>query len=145
MLVKTIKQIDEGTAPRKKQGDDFSVAPMLDKKIAKIDFEKDVNEIKNKICGLNPIMGAYVMYQGKKIKFWKVEILENKNISEFTEKDIEKLKNGEILIANDKQGLFVKAKGGVLKILEIQGENSKRMNICDFLRGNKLNVGEKFE
>ena len=30
-------------------------------------------------------------------------------------------------------------------VLEIQGENAKRMNILDYLRGNKINVGNKFE
>ena len=145
MLVETIKKIGEGTAPREKQGDNFSLAPMLDKKMAKIDFEKEINEIKNKVCGLNPIMGAYAMYKGKKIKFWKVEIVENNRINELVEKNIEEFENGEILIANDKQGLFVKAKGGVLKVLEVQRENSKRMNSCDFLRGNKISVKEKFE
>ena len=37
----------------------------------------------------------------------------------------------------------MKAKDGVLNVLEIQGENAKRMNICDFLRGNKLEEGSK--
>lgn len=52
-------------------------------------------------------------------------------------------KHGTILLANDKEGLYIKANGGVLKVLEIQGENAKRMNICDFLRGNKMNVRRK--
>ena len=52
---------------------------------------------------------------------------------------------GTILISNEKQGLYVKTKDGALKINIIQPENSKRMNVCDFLRGNKLEVGKKFE
>jgi len=32
----------------------------------------------------------------------------------------------------------------ILSVLEIQGENSKKMNIRDFLRGNKIEVGYKF-
>lgn len=145
LLVETVKQIEEGTAPRIKQKGESSIAPMLDKSIAKIDFSKSIKEIKNKIYGLNPIMGAYALYNGRKIKFWRVEILDNRQASTITLKDItEEIRPGEIVLANDKQGLFIKAIGGVLKITEIQGENSKRMNTCDFLRGNSLEIGENF-
>ncbi len=58
---------------------------------------------------------------------------------------IEALKNGTILISNAKEGLFVKTKEGILKVLEIQGENAKRMPIQDFLRGNKIEKSEIFE
>ena len=51
---------------------------------------------------------------------------------------------GEILVSNDKEGLIISTIDGSIKILEIQGENAKKMGICDFLRGNNLNVGEKF-
>ena len=61
---------------------------MLDKSMAKISFSKSVEEIKNLICGLNPIMGAYAMYNGKKIKFWKAEILSNEKASNILEKNI---------------------------------------------------------
>ena len=37
------------------------------------------------------------------------------------------------------------AKEGILKVLEIQGENAKRMTTPEFLRGNKVEVIDKFE
>ncbi len=88
LLVKTVNQIEEGIAPRTKQGDNFTVAPMLDKSMARIDFSKGMEEVKNLIRGLNPIMGAYAMYNGKKIKFWKAEILSNEKASNILEKNI---------------------------------------------------------
>ena len=145
LLVKTIKQIEEGVAPRIKQEGEFSIAPMLDKSIAKIDFSENIIEIKNKVYGLNPFFGAYAIYQGKKIKFWRVEILDNEETSQLLKNAVtEAIQPGKILLANDKQGLYIKAKGGVLKVTEVQGENSKKMNTSDFLRGNKLEVGEIF-
>lgn len=136
LLVKTIEQIESGNALREPQGNNFSMAPMLSKEMAKINWQtKTSREIKNLVRGLNPIMGAYTIYQNKKIKLWKIEIVEN----------IEETKNklrGQIIVANDKQGLFIKTKDGMIKVLEIQGENAKRMNTCDFLRGNPMEVGE---
>lgn len=140
LLVKTLEQIEAGNAPREKQTDDFTVAPMLTKEMAEIDWNiKTAQEIKNLVRGLNPIIGAFTYVQDKKIKLWKVQIisnnnfLENINISDFYEKS-----NGDILLANDKQGLFFKAKDAVIEAIEIQVEGSKKMNAKDYLRGNKL-------
>ena len=142
LLIKTVKLIEEGKAPREKQGDDFTLAPMLKKEMAKLDFEnKTAEEIKNLIRGLNPIMGAYTYKDGKMIKFWKAVSIDEENIN------IDNLENtlpGTVVKSNEKEGLFIKTKKGILSVLEIQGENSKRMNIKDFLRGNKIEEGYKF-
>ncbi|CDB31905.1 methionyl-tRNA formyltransferase [Clostridium sp. CAG:575] len=135
LLVETLNKIEDGTAPREKQGENFTMAPMLNKEMSKIDWEnQSAIQIKNLVRGLNPIMGAYCYLNDKKIKFWKVDVV-NKFESEI--KDINKLENGTVLIADPKEGLFIKTKEGILEVLEIQGENAKRMPIGDFLRGNK--------
>ena len=142
LLVRTLNEIEKGNAPRIKQGDEFSLAPMIDKKMAKIDWEKKTaKEIKNLVRGLNPIMGAYTFLEGKKIKFWKVDVI---NIDEIDAKK-EKLNNGTVLVSNPKEGLLIKAKGGVIKVIEIQGENAKKMPTSDFLRGNKIKEFQVFE
>ena len=139
LLVETLNKIEDGTAPREKQGENFTMAPMLNKEMSKIDWEnQSAIQIKNLVRGLNPIMGAYCYLNDKKIKFWKVDVV-NKFESEI--KDINKLENGTVLIADPKEGLFIKTKEGILEVLEIQGENAKRMPIGDFLRGNKCPKG----
>ncbi len=143
LLVGTLKQIENGTAPREKQGSNYTLAPMLDKDMSKIDWEnKTAKEIKNLVRGLNPIMGAYTFLNNKKIKFWKVDIEKN---MEFGQEKIKTLKNGTVVKSNQREGLYIKTKEGILKVIEIQGENAKRMNICDFLRGNQINEFEIFE
>lgn len=143
LLVETLKQIENGTAPREKQSDNFTMAPMLNKEMSKIDWKnKTAQEIKNLVRGLNPIMGAYTFLKGKKIKFWKVDV-SNKKLDEI--EDVDNLENGTILLADQKEGLFIKTKEGVLKVIEIQGENAKRMSIGAFLRGNSIENLEKFE
>ena len=138
LLVETLKQIEAGTAPRIPQGDDFTMAPMLDKEMAKIDWEnKNAREIKNLVRGLNPIMGAYTFLNGKKIKFWKVDLAEG------IEENLE-FKNGTVIKSDKKDGIYIKTKEGILKVLEIQGENAKRMSIQDYLRGNSINQFEIF-
>ena len=137
LLVKTVDLIEKGEAPRKKQEGEFSIAPMLDKEMAKIDWNNmDATKIKNLVRGLNPIMGAYTFLNGKKIKFWKVQNMDDNE---------ENIAPGTVIKSNPKEGLFIKTINGIISVLEIQGENSKRMNILDFLRGNNIEVNSKFE
>ena len=143
LLVKTLKEIEKGIAPRQKQGEEFTLAPMLSKDMAKIDWnKKTAQEIKNLVRGLNPIMGAYTFLNGKKIKFWKVDLAKE---DEIIAENLDFLKNGAVLLADSKDGLYIKAKEGIIKVLEIQGENAKRMLIQDYLRGNPINEFEVFE
>lgn len=143
LLVETLQKIEQGIAPREKQGEDYTIAPMLDKKMAKIDWEnKTAKEIKNLVRGLNPIMGAYTFLNGKKIKFWRVAIATN---NEIMAEGLEIFRNGTVIVSDPRDGLFIKTKEGILKVLEIQGENARRMPIGDFLRGNKINEYEVFE
>lgn len=152
LLIKTVKEIENGTATRTKQPEEGTMAPMLSKEMAKIDWKnKTANDIKNLVRGLNPIMGAYTFLDGKKIKFWKVQTLtENELLEKFQELEeykyhLNKMQAGTVLFSDDKKGLFIKANGGILQVLEIQGENSKRMVVGDFLRGNPVGVGNMFE
>ena len=132
LLVKTLKEIEAGTVKREKQGTDYTMAPMLEKSMAQIDWENQTAEqIKNLVRGLNPIMGAYTYVNDKKIKFWKVEL---KPITE----EIAKKENGTVILSDCKKGLEFKAKDGIIKVIEIQGENGKRMTAEDYLRGNKI-------
>ena len=152
LLVKTLKLIEQGEAPREKQGEEFTLAPMLDKEMAKIDWQnKTAEEIKNLVRGLNPILGAYSFINNKKIKFWKVENISDIELeNEFPEiKEYQyKMKDivpGTVLFSDDKNGLYIKANSGIIKVLELQAENARKMNINDFLRGNKIEVGNIFE
>lgn len=164
LLVKTLKEIENGTAPRIPQGPDFTLAPMLDKEMSKIDWNtKTATEIKNLVRGLNPIMGTYTFLNGKKYKIWKVEVIskndeklleekikESQKSDELKSKEnvqmgIEELENGTVIMSNAKDGLYIKANGGIIKVLEIQAENAKKMNIKDFLRGNSILEYSKFE
>lgn len=152
LLVKTLKEIEAGTAPRQKQSDNFTMAPMLNKEMSKIDWQnKTAKEIHNLVRGLNPIMGAYTFLNGKKIKIWKTKVrTENELLEIFPELEeyffkVKDLMTGTIMFASDKKGLFVKANEGIIQIEEIQGENAKKMPVGDFLRGNEIMAGEIFE
>ena len=135
LLVKTLERLESGDYNRIKQSEDFTLAPMIDKKMAKIDWNnQNSREIKNLVRGLNPFMGAYSLLNNKKIKFWKIEVINDTTNNE----------PGEIIKADEKEGLIIATVDGAISVIEIQGENSRRMDIKDYLRGNHIDVGEKF-
>ena len=145
LLVETLQQIEKGIAPRIKQGEDFTMAPMLNKEMSKIDWKNQTAlDIKNLVRGLNPIMGAYTFLNEKKVKFWRVQVVSSKEIG-YDKDNISNIKNGTVLVSDSKDGIYIKTKQGVLKVLEIQGENAKRMSIQDYLRGNEIKEFDIFE
>ena len=84
-------------------------------------------------------MGSYSYIDNKKIKFWKVKIQEEYNKSE-------EITPGTIIEVNSKTGvLVIKTIDSAIAVQEIQAENSKKMNIADFLRGANLQQMQKFE
>ena len=164
LLVKTIEKIEaipdkenktleeiKRLVGAEKQGENFTLAPMLEKEMAKIDWSKTSREIKNLVRGLNPIMGAYSFLNGKKIKFWKIDIITLDSlesifpeIKEYISR-MKKLEPGTIAFADNKKGIFIKTGDSFIKVLEIQGENAKKMDYRSFLNGNKLQAGEILE
>lgn len=149
LLVETLSKIDEIKDKAKskeevkelvgatKQGNDFTLAPMLNKEMSAIDWNKTALELHNLIRGLDPIMGTYTFYNDKKLKIWKAKVIRENEIPV----DISKSQNGQIVLCNKKQGLFIKTGEGLLSILELQSENAKRMDIKSFLNGNELEEG----
>ena len=138
LLLEAVKEIFDGTAKYTKQPENYTLAPMLTKDMAKINWEELTSiQIKNLVRGLNPIMGAYCNLNGKKLKFWKVDIVNEKTDSE--------VPLGTIIMSDAKKGLYIKTKDGAISVLEIQGENARKMSINEFLRGNRLEIGEKLD
>jgi methionyl-tRNA formyltransferase len=66
------------------------------------------------------------------LKIWKAEIVARPGMA------------GEILSA-DKNGIVVACGKNALRILELQRESGRRMSAAEFLAGNSLKAGEKFD
>ncbi|MDE5558818.1 MAG: methionyl-tRNA formyltransferase [Ruminococcus sp.] len=128
VLIETIQAIENGTLSPEKQDDALSsYSPMIRKEMSALDFSKSVQEIHNTIRGVT----GFTMLGGKRLKIFKSEIVTGTSNAE----------NGTIVNTAD---FTVKCgDGGLIKFCEIQLEGSKRMKTADFLRGKKLNSGEK--
>ena len=137
LCVKTLQEIEKGTATFKKQKETTTeYAKMLTKDMGRIDWEKSAIEIERWIRGLNSWPGAYTYLRDKEIKIWRGRVVENcANQGSYLP--------GEI-IRVDKSTTIIQTGKGQLEILEIQLSGKKKMTIDAFLRGNKLEIGERF-
>ena len=129
-LLETIYNIENDKVKREIQDDNLATyAPMIEKEMGVIDFNKSCIEIQNKVRGMNGIFTAKARLGENDYKIWKIDIVET---------EISELKSGDLNIGEYKiinQDLYVKASDGYIKILEIQAPSKKKMDIKDFLRG----------
>jgi len=126
LLIDVLKNI-ENISPVK-QGDNYTMAPMIEKSLGLIDFNKPALYIHNLVRALNPTPGAYFVYDNKTYKVWETSIIQSNSDK----------KVGEFVFSDAKNGLQIQTSEGILNIKVIQATNSKRMNILDYLRGNKI-------
>ena len=129
LLVETLPSLADGTAVYEKQPEESPTpyAAMIQKQLGNIDWKRPAVEIERLIRGLNPWPSAFTKLNGKTLKIWSAQVLNE------SEKDAAAVP-GTILSA-DAQGLCVKTGQGVLNITELQLEGKKRMDTPAFLRG----------
>ena len=143
LLLETLKKIEERTiSPVKQDNSASSYAKMLDRSLGNIDFSKPAKEIERLIRGLNPWPSAYTFYQGKMLKIWRAQVMEeNEAQREHMPVGKESYQAGEI-IGVDKDTIYVQTGKGILQIWEVQLEGKKRMDTASFLRGMKVEASE---
>ena len=133
VLERTLFSLSEGTLKRTPQDDALSTyAPLLDKKVGRIDWKKSAQEIHDLVRGLNSWPGAYTMLEGQKFKIWRTRLAEGT------------AEPGEI-VSVTKQGLLVGTGEGMLEILELQAPSKKKMAAGDYVRGHGLQLPARFD
>lgn len=130
LLVKTLRDIENGTAPRTPQDNSkASYVSQLDKSFSPIDWNKSPRSVVKWIYGLQPWPVATMEIDGQSYRVFAAEYTGNR-----TDK-----KPGQIVSAG-KEGIEVAcADGETLMITQIQAPGKKRMKAADFLRGHPIN------
>ena len=125
LILQTLEKLENGTAVRIPQKEEEAThVGKITKELGQIDFRQSAKSIECLIRGLNPWPSAFTTLQGKTLKIWDAEVI-NEKCSETP---------GTILEA-DKKGFLVATGEGILKILELQIEGKKRMETQAFLNG----------
>lgn len=131
LLIKTLRDMESGTAPRRAQEHDrASYVKPLDKSICPIDWSLTPREIIKHICGLCPWPVATMELGGTVMKVYRAD---------YTETVTDKAP-GSILSAG-KRGIEIACGGGrSVLITELQAPGKRRMAAADWLLGHPLEL-----
>lgn len=131
LLHKTLRAIENGTAPRSKQDESqASYVTMLDKSMSPIDWSRSPREIVKHICGLQPWPVATTEIGGLTFRIFKAEYTDT-----VTDKE------PGTVVAADKRGIEIACGGAhTLLITELQAPGKKRMRAADYLLGHPIKV-----
>ena len=133
LLIRAIDGIAEGSVIPVPQTDEgVSRAPKLKREDGEIDWSKSAGDIRNLIRGTNPFPGAFTLWRDKLLKVHRATV------------DTGMGEAGTVIEADGKRGLIVGTGEGVLALDEVQPAGKKRMSGADFVRGYRIEVGEKF-
>lgn len=127
LLSKTLNRFrTEGKLPGTAQEESMvSFAPMLEKSMCPIDWEKSAQQVHDQVRGLHPWPVATMVLQGKTFKVHETRIVEGSGAP------------GEIL-GLTKTGLRIACGEGAVEITALQAEGGKRMAAPDYFRGHPL-------
>lgn len=138
LLIEAVDSIETGDFTRSPQTGEVSLAPKLEKALCKINWQQDALQIHNLIRGLSPYPGAFSQLNGKNIKIYSSRLFD-RNIAP-------EILPGTITELNQKSGfIFVATGNGVLALQELQMEGKKCLCASEFIKGCRINVGDKFE
>ena len=104
-----------------------TLAPPLTKEMALFDFGTDALTLHNKVRGQNPWPSAHFMYDGKKVKVIKAQVVDKQG------------KVGEILSTKP---LVVATADKALQLITVQPEGSKAMDGTAWAMGRRFKAGD---
>ena len=126
LLSRTLRSFEKGEVSRTPQNEaDVSFAPMLDKSMCPIDWNKTAQQVHNQVRGLHPWPVATMELKGQKFKVHATAVVDGKG------------QPGEIL-GLTKTGLVIACAEGAVEIRSLQAEGGKRMAAPDYFRGHPL-------
>ncbi len=122
-MLETLEGLEaDGIQPVPQDDAAASLAPILEREDALVDFARSAGEIYNRWRGFQPWPGAYSFFRGKKLTLHRLMPAGPTSVPP-----------GELVVERDR--LFVGAGSATsLELLEVQLEGKKRMPVADFLR-----------
>ena len=128
LLSRTLAKFAEGKVECTPQDPEkVTFAPMLDKSMCPIDWNKTARQVHDQVRGLHPWPVATMELQGKKFKVHATRIVEGSG------------KPGELL-GLTKTGLRIACGEGAVEVISLQAEGGKRMAAPDYFRGHPLEL-----
>ncbi len=126
LLLETVARLSEIT-PIPQNDSEATMAPMIRKEMAEIDWSRPAREIHCLVRGMSPWPAAFCTLGEKRVKVFSARVLPENGTP------------GEVAVLGGELAVYCGT--GAVQLLEIQPENGKRMRGADYLRGHALPGG----
>ena len=134
LVVEALDKMKDGTVVRVSQDEaGATYARKITDEDAVIVWRRPAQRILDQVRGLNPKPGAQTLARDKLLKVWRVSHA----------LEIENGEPGKIIHIDPNKGPFVATESTPLLLEEVQPANKKRMSGAEFVRGYRLQVGDR--
>ena len=141
LLIKTLEGLETGSIiPEKQNEAESSYVKMLKKSMGELDFTKSARQIECLIRGLNPWPSAFTHLNGKMLKIWDADVV-NDSDDIINNNNVSKECEAGTVCYVDKKTFIIKCGKDYLKVNELQLEGKKRMSTDAFLLGSHVEEG----
>jgi methionyl-tRNA formyltransferase len=135
LLGATLRRLDD-LVPRAQQDANATFAPLLKKEQGLINWSRTSQEIERQVRGLQPWPMAYTNLRGQRLIIWSATV--------FAIPDGPKFHPGTLIKAGGDDLIVACGGGSALRLLTLQPQSKRRMNVRDFLNGTHLKAGDSF-
>ena len=124
LILSTLEKLEKGEiAPEKQDEAQATLAPIISKEMALLDFAQSAESLSNLVRGFNPWPIAYTILEGKRLKVYSARVGSTASAPAGT-------------VTKSERTLCVACGDGMeLELLDIQLEGSKRMPASEWLKG----------
>jgi methionyl-tRNA formyltransferase len=137
LLARTLASLDE-IVPRAQEEDKATFAPILTREDGLIEWVLDAEQIEKRVRGFQPWPNAYTVFESRRLIIWRAEPLAS------VAEGYASAAPGEVVESRGDRLIVACGEGTLLRVLELQPEGKRRMNVRDFLNGTRLTVGSRF-
>jgi methionyl-tRNA formyltransferase len=132
-IVSALQQAQQGSLPSQAQDDSLATyAAKLSKAEARLDWRLPARELERAVRAYNPFPVAQGSFKGDIWRIWRSVMQKEAG------------QPGEVLRA-DRDGLLVACGRGALLLQEVQKAGGKRLSAAQFLQGNPVAAGDRFD
>ncbi len=133
LLLETIRRLQSGSVtPRPQIEEEATYAPILKKEDGQINWTHPAGLIERQVRGFYPWPSAYTHLRERTLKIYRASMISAERQGH----------PGEVVRA-DSEGLWIATGQGILSLEEIQMENRKRLAAAEFLKGARIEKGER--
>ncbi len=133
LLLETIHRLKDGSvAPKPQSEEEATYASILKKENGQIDWDQPAKAIERRVRALYPWPSAFTYLRGKLLKVHRAAVITAE----------EKGLPGEVVRA-DRGALWIATGHGILSLEELQLENRRRLAAAEFLKGARIEKGQR--